>query len=224
MSAKACVHGLDPALCAYCAEEKCAKALLKLRTAQAALPDPPRTHPGDPGEPRHGRPRVGVAPEECELLRRFSHDARVLEIGTGLGFSTRAFIEGGARAVDTVDIDPWVRETIVPALEKEARAAEIPFRAIADRAFIGFGYDIAFIDGAHDFESVRSDAVLAIMSARHGGLIFFHDWTGTDPVARAVESVIGQRYVHVVRTLYGIGVLAVDAETRRQAYESGVKG
>jgi predicted O-methyltransferase YrrM len=42
-------------------------------------------------------------------------------------------------------------------------------------------YDLAFIDGAHDVDSVRADIQKALAVLAHDGLIAFHDYSQGDP-------------------------------------------
>jgi hypothetical protein len=187
-----------------------------------------RTHPSDPGEPQHGIPRIGIAHDEESILRLLSFGKRVLEIGTGLGYSTRALIDGGALTLHTVDVDPWVGREIVPVIRDHwwhvnANKPGSEFCFFDDPAKIEHGYDLAFIDGDHSFAAARVDTVRSINAVRHGGLILFHDWVHTgDTVRRGVESVVGAGYCHYLPTTYGIGLLAVDAECKRKASETGL--
>jgi predicted O-methyltransferase YrrM len=65
--------------------------------------------------------------------------------------------------------------------------------------------DLAFIDGAHDYASVRADAELATCTLKRGGLLAFHDYRRPrDPgVTAAVDDLIrgGARLVRVTDTL-----------------------
>lgn len=103
--------------------------------------------------------------EEAEVLATLVDGLAVLEIGTGLGVSTRA-LASTARSVVTVDIDPWVWSTIWPTLpENVTGSPDVP-----DGVF-----DAAFIDGDHDTESVRRDLAAAMSVVRPDGLLIAHD-------------------------------------------------
>jgi hypothetical protein len=53
-------------------------------------------------------------------------------------------------------------------------------------------YDLVFIDGSHDRESVAADARLAAALLRPGGLLAFHDYGGGDVgVTEAVDEFVG---------------------------------
>src|SRR3954471_13056030 len=76
------------------------------------------TRKDDPGEPRIKKPRVSVTEDEARILSAFALGRVVLEIGTGLGVSTRA-LASTAKCVWTSDIDEWVQRTIWPELTAE---------------------------------------------------------------------------------------------------------
>jgi predicted O-methyltransferase YrrM len=53
-------------------------------------------------------------------------------------------------------------------------------------------YDVVFIDGSHDYESVKRDADLALGRLTDNGVLAFHDYdSGRDEgVTRAVDELI----------------------------------
>lgn len=93
----------------------------------------------------------------------------VLEIGTGLGVSTRALAETASR-VFTVDVDPWVAEAIAPSLPANVtflrETGEFPATARCS---------MAFIDGLHKTEAVVQDVRFALARLERPGLLVFHD-------------------------------------------------
>lgn len=122
-------------------------------------------HNSDPGEATAGNaPRISITEEEAELLAAaVTPGGFVLEIGTGLGVSTRALARD-AGWVHTVDPDPWVRDVIVPDLPRNVTH----WRSVGefmDEWFIpgDSRLEMIFIDGSHDYESVRIDTQFAIM-------------------------------------------------------------
>jgi len=123
------------------------------------------TCPTDPGEPGLGLQRWSVSDLEARIVSEFCCGRDVLEIGTGLGVSTRA-IAKMARVVHTVDIDPWVKENV-----------ELPDNAIfySDIREVPEGLDVAFIDGLHSTEQCVIDILNARMKVKLGGLLIFHD-------------------------------------------------
>lgn len=124
------------------------------------------SHPDDPGEPSTGRARVSIADDEVRILAYLAAGRRVLEIGTGLGVSTKA-LASQAKTVCTVDIDPWVQETIWPDLPETVRAR--------DQVPIGLRFDLVFIDGNHGTDAVRADIAAARAVCVPGGMIVCHD-------------------------------------------------
>jgi SAM-dependent methyltransferase len=129
--------------------------------------------PGEPGQPQcpdSGKKRLSVNDEEARILATFCHGKRVLEIGTGLGVATQA-IASVADYVFTVDIDPFVHETIFPMLRElgNVDCAKIPQ---TNAEF----FDVAMIDGNHNYESVMQDIQTAHTRVKKGGILLFHDY------------------------------------------------
>lgn len=88
--------------------------------------------------------RLSVTDEEAEILKGLVRELRVLEIGTGLGVSTRAMAES-AREIVSVDIDSWTHEFTFPSNVRLMR--NVPLEA----------FDLAFIDGSHKYGYVLAD-------------------------------------------------------------------
>lgn len=125
-------------------------------------------HPDDPGEPSTGHPRLSVTDLEAAILAVLVDGLTVLEIGTGLGVSTRA-MASTARVVHTVDIDPWVWENIWPFLPENV----VTHRTIDSVPLV----DAAFIDGDHNPAAVVRD--LADARSCSPSLIIAHDYEAT---------------------------------------------
>ena len=125
---------------------------------------------------------MSVTDDECRVLSWLAEGRDVLEIGTGLGVSTRALASSYNRLC-TVDPDPWVAEHVVPALREFDvwHEAEIPEEW--DRR----EFDLVFIDGDHSEEAVLADLRRTLPLLRRGGLVVLHD-TNLDGVRRAAES------------------------------------
>lgn len=146
----------------------------------------------DPGEPTTGEPRVAVDHVEADILAAFVVGRRVLEIGTGLGVSTRA-LAGSAAEVYTIDIDPWVHEHIWPGLPSNVRGVEsLPFGE----------FGAIFIDGDHSPAAVEHDIVTARMVAGPGAVILAHDTNAPN-----VHKHLGPGNWRFIPTIHGLGVL-----------------
>lgn len=154
-------------------------------------------HPDDPGEPQNGVPRLSVTDEEAAILATYTEGKDVLEIGTGLGVSTRG-LASTARAVYTIDIDPWVQENIWPTL---------PDNVVGAASVEHFGaalVDVAFIDGDHSTEATERDiaTAMSMLRPKPGSAILLHDTSATNVRAACKHS--GWKYLE---TTHGVGVL-----------------
>lgn len=121
----------------------------------------------DPGEPNVGKPRWSVNAIEARMVSELCRGLEVLEIGTGLGVSTKE-IAKRARFVYTVDVDQWVEKTIAPTLPTNVSFYK-------DTRYIRVGLDAAFIDGFHSFEQCKKDIIEARRIVKQDGLFIFHD-------------------------------------------------
>lgn len=153
------------------------------------------THPDDPGEPSTGKPRVSITDMEASILTAFVAGRDVLEIGTGLGVSTRA-LAASAASVSTVDIDEWVQVNIWPTL---------PGNVTGVRSLPRGPFGAVFIDGDHSTEAVARDLRTALSVAGPGAVVLAHD-TAYPSVRQGLSEVHpdGWAFIH---TTHGIGVL-----------------
>jgi predicted O-methyltransferase YrrM len=124
----------------------------------------------DPGEPSTGKPRVSVTEDEARILARLATGAIVLELGTGLGVSTRA-MACTAEWLTTVDPDPWVHDHIWPMLDDVACEEQAP--AVGQGNQLTF--NMVFIDADHTSEAVEQDVHYARSAVESPGLIVCHD-------------------------------------------------
>lgn len=60
-----------------------------------------------------------------------------------------------------------------------------------DWSTLGGPFDMAFIDGCHAYEYVKSDTKNALSVVRPGGLIMWHDYAEMEDVSRAVDEFAG---------------------------------
>lgn len=119
--------------------------------------------------------------DEGYALYRLARGKRVMEIGSYCGRSTICMAQS-AKCVDAVDM--WDGTGTESPRETHAE-----FRLNLDRygvknvmshdVSVGYPdgpFDLVFIDGAHDEESVRADVDVAMDRLAPGGLIAFHDY------------------------------------------------
>jgi predicted O-methyltransferase YrrM len=173
----------------------------------------PRTHPKDPGEPQHGFPRVAVDAEEEAFLSLLARGRRILEIGTGLGYSTRALYKGFQHCgrFITVDKDPWVLQEVWPILAQDFTPGSVVF--MPGWPPVGLDYfELVFVDGDHSASAVAQDFREALKRcAGPGSVLAFHDWGHIpDTVCSTVTALVEDLApIYSVRTVYGIGVIVV---------------
>lgn len=139
--------------------------------------------PDDPGEPGTDKPRWSVNDTEARILAELLRNRDVLEIGTGLGISTRA-IARWANKVYTVDPDPWVKKTVAPTLPENVVFLESIAGAPA-------AVDAAFIDGQHVYEQIVRDIADCKRIVCHGGIILLHDATMQAVMKAITENLKG---------------------------------
>jgi len=146
-------------------------------------------------------------------LARQSSPLRIFEIGTFLGSTTlnlAAATPPEAR-ITTLDLPPdAVNHTALPIepterlfIQKRAsgtRFSGTPWAAkiqqvYGDSATFDYAphlgqYDFVFVDGAHSYDYVKSDARLALKLLRKGmGLVAFHDYGQWGGVTRALDEL-----------------------------------
>lgn len=138
---------------------------------------------------------------EARELQRLAKGRTVLELGAWKGRSTVALSEV-AKYVVSVDrhegVDGFdVRgEDSLPDYLDAVRGLKNVAAVVAD--FDDFCpllcdyFDLVFIDGDHDAESVARDTLTALDHVTVRGTLVFHDWD-FDSVIAGVESVLGPR-------------------------------
>lgn len=134
-------------------------------------------------------------PDEGKVLAELCRGKRVLEIGSYCGLST-VCIARAAKSVTAVDYfdgrgtpcpdDTWPQ--FEAALVRHGVRGKVT--AIAPDDDFGTGYDVAFIDGAHDYESVCQDTDKALAALKPDGLLLFHDYTA--PAHPGVAAAVGE--------------------------------
>ena len=158
----------------------------------------------DPGEPGYDSKlkRWSVGGTEARLLSELFRGLTVLEIGTGLGVSTRG-IATTAVLVHTIDIDPWVKKHVAPDLPENVVFHD-------SREFIP-KVDATFIDGLHTYEQCCLDMEFAKEKTKPGGLIVLHDFNGKE-----IQDAIGEANLFGFQIVTGAGMaLLWNDEIRR---------
>ena len=157
--------------------------------------------PQDPGEPGRNQPRWSVNDAEAKIIGELCKDCRVLEIGTGLGVSTRAILKQ-AKCVYTVDIDPFVIEKVFPELQNEFYGRVACFKEL-NREWESMPLNAFFLDGFHEYNQCKKDIAAARPWLTKGAIMIFHDLY-IDGVYRGIIDS-GLTPLHI-QTVAGIGV------------------
>lgn len=139
---------------------------------------------------------------EGQKLAELAKDKVVLEIGSYCGRSTICLAQT-AKKVHSLDwhrgdADTQTHHDTLPLLRHNLLKWNLTHNVVLHVGriedfhglFLSGYFDMAFIDGAHDSESVERDCLLAAQALEVGGVIACHDFL--DPrVRRAVESIFG---------------------------------
>lgn len=167
------------------------------------------TADADPNEPEMGHGRWSVTAEEGAWLRDRVYGKTVVEIGTGLGVSTRYMAES-AHLVITCDIDPWVRREVWPDL---ADLDNVLFMgSIAAIVCTHEWPDVVFIDGRHSAEAVQRDILAARAMLKDGGEIILHDTQAASVKAGAASTGMMVEYHNYFHN--GLGLIHVSETSR----------
>jgi protein-L-isoaspartate O-methyltransferase len=148
---------------------------------------------------------------EGRALAEFASGKRVLEIGSYCGLSTVCM---GRTAEHVTAVDYFDgRGTPQPADTLPAFKQNIERYGLTEKVTIvhpddeipGPEYDAAFIDAAHDYESVAADIRRCLAVLKPGGLLAFHDYSHPSHpgIAKAIDELLidGGELVHTVDTL-----------------------
>lgn len=156
-----------------------------------------------------------LSQDEGKVLANLAQGKTVLEIGSYCGLSTICL----AQTADTVHVvDTFMgTNTTKPQYTLPKFVENLSRYDVAQKVRVYEGtsatmvpgmtdrFDLAFIDGSHDYEAVLQDARLATMVLKPGGLLAFHDYQRPiDPeVTKAVDELIsrGMKKVQVADTI-----------------------
>lgn len=141
--------------------------------------------------------------DEGKALWQLAKGKKVLEIGSYAGRSTICLAQS---AESVVAVDPHdgrgtaAPQNTLPLIEANLARYGVAENVVirteplvaAELAHVDDEFDVAFIDGAHDLESVQNDIACALCVLAPGGLIAFHDYgSGRDPgVKQAVNELL----------------------------------
>lgn len=126
--------------------------------------------------------------EEGKELWRLAKDKRVLEVGSYCGCSTICLAQ---TAKSVLSVDPHDGSgTPAPMNTFEQFQKNVERYGVAEWVTTHIGtladelpaneFDLIFIDGKHDTESVREDIRLALPRLAPGGLLAFHDYQASE--------------------------------------------
>lgn len=139
--------------------------------------------------------------DEQLALRRWCFGKEVLELGSFQGLSSCCIASTAKKlvCVDTFDgrgtVEPGDHQDIfwrnITAVERRAKVTAIKGEFAEVLPTITDQFDLIFIDGSHDYESVKQDIELAQPLLKHGGRLLMHDYGESDPgVVKAVDELI----------------------------------
>jgi predicted O-methyltransferase YrrM len=168
--------------------------------------------------------RGWLSAEEGAALADLATGKRVLEIGSFCGRSTVCMAQT-AKAV--VCIDPFDgRATSEPGstlaefnanIERYGVAGKVePYRgttSLVAPTLTADSFDLVFIDGAHDFDSVTLDIAAAERLLAPGGLIAFHDYRR--PIDPQVTAAVDAYLARGAMLMQTVGTVAVVKPPRK---------
>lgn len=137
-----------------------------------------------------------LSEKEATWLATLSKGKRVLEIGSYCGLSTVCMARSAEHvtAVDYFDgrCTPNPQDTLTAFrnnIERYGVAGKVSV-CHPHEPYTLQEYDFAFVDGAHDYESVKADIEKVRAALAPGGLIAFHDYK--TPCHPGIEEAVGE--------------------------------
>lgn len=128
------------------------------------------------------------------VAQLIAHGSIGVEIGVWAGDSSAEFLERTAR-LHLVDPWPGRDEQYLSVVKRFEGAAVTVHRMTSARFFDTFAekVDWVYIDGLHDYESVKADLIGAASILRPGGVIYGDDYGKKGGVAEAVDEFAPHR-------------------------------
>lgn len=149
--------------------------------------------------------------KEAEFLAESAKGKLCLEIGTFKGKSTTC-LSKTARKVFTIDIFAYSKiEDTIKNLESLKNVELIPaFSTQAAYLFNDFFFDLIFIDGDHEYESVKEDIACFKNKLKRGGMLIFHDYvSGIHGDNFGVKQAVDEYYPSLDGIVDSIGYVVI---------------
>jgi len=121
-----------------------------------------------------------------DLAAKLGPNPIVVNIGAADGLSTITFLEGCADAfVFSLDVEecPQERANVEAAGLDLARVARVLGRSQEAGREFPYEADLVFVDGGHDYESVKGDIETWAPHVKPEGMLAFHDYIPPPPPA-----------------------------------------
>lgn len=142
-------------------------------------------------------PAGWLVDEEARELARVAQGKTVLELGAWKGRSTTV-LSKAAKYVVSVDRHQGIAEvggddSLPDYLDAVRRLPNVAIVVASFERFVpllGRSFDVVFVDGNHDADSVHRDTSLAFSHVADDGIVAFHDWD-FDTVRDGVSRYLG---------------------------------
>ena len=128
------------------------------------------------------------------FLRELLDTALVVEVGTGYGRSAVLMSLTGKKVITIDNYKDYQSPNSPEFLEDELKDFPITFLngesvEIAE-TFADEIIDFLFLDGDHEYESVKKDIEVWLPKVEKGGMVCFHDYNSWKGVTQAVDEVM----------------------------------
>ena len=162
-----------------------------------------------------------MTPIALSAIIRHTNPERILEIGTGDGYTTVNLAANSAdhATVTTVDLPPDcngklainvpshavnISGAITGSHIRDNRYAKKISQIYCDSVKLDWKtlpipFDLIFVDGCHYYDYVKHDTEQALVHTKKGGILIWHDYGIIQDVSRAVDETGTQIKVRAVR-------------------------